>query len=146
MNTVPTGSKPVPVKWKTLRRTILLSLALTTLSLAALSLSLYGLGGGVITFLGSLCLASGFWLTEGLVGVMTGTKRANPTAIALLFLGKIAWWVALFVLSRKLPTGMEVPVALGVGAFLLALLAGAISLFGWPKMTEVSDGKGAGEP
>lgn len=125
-------------RWKALRRSLVLALLLLTAIAAGASGWIYGAKGAAVTAISALCLALGFWLTEGLVGVMTGVKRANGTAIGLLFLGKLAWWGGLFWMARAYPKGFENSIALGLGAFLLALLIAAISHFGWPK---ISDGK-----
>jgi len=130
-------------KWKTLRRNIRLTLLVTTVLSAGLSAWAWGPTSGAVTFISALCLALGFWITEGLVGVMTGVKTANGTAIALLFMAKLAWWGGLFWLARVYPPGTESAIALGMGAFLISLLVASISHFGWPK---ISDGKGVGEP
>jgi hypothetical protein len=130
-------------KWKQLRRNIRITLLVTTLLVAGLSFWLWGAESAGVTFVASLCLALGFWVTEGLVGVMAGVKTANGTAIALLFAAKLAWWGGLFWLARVYPPGTESAIALGMGAFLLSLLSASISHFGWPK---ISDGKGVGEP
>jgi len=130
-------------KWATLRKNIVFSLTATTVVAVALSFWLFNPTAGAVTLISVLCLALGFWLTEGLVGVMTGVKQANGTAIGLLFLGKLAWWGLLFWLTRVYPPGTEIPIAFGLGAFLLALLIATIGHFGWPK---ISDAKGLGEP
>jgi len=130
-------------KWKQLRRSIRITLLVTALLAAGLSFWLWGSASGAVTFVSALCLALGFWVTEGLVGVMTGVKTANGTAIVLLFAAKLAWWGGLFWLAQVYPPGIESAIALGMGAFLVSLLVASIGHFGWPK---ISDGKGAGEP
>jgi hypothetical protein len=129
--------------WKKLRRNLLITLAAVTLAASIGSATFFGLSGGVVTAISVLCLASGFWLTENLVGVMTGVKRANGTALGLLFMGKIGWWGLLFWLARIYPPGAEVPIAIGMGAFLLSLFASALFHFGIPK---ISEGKEVGDP
>jgi hypothetical protein len=123
-------------KWKKLRKAIGLSLLGATVLGMGLSFWAFGPLGALVTAIAALCLALGFWITENLVGCLAGVKKANATAIALLFLGKLAWWVALFALARVYPRGMEFPIAIGIGAFLLALLIGGVSQYGWPKISD----------
>ena len=97
-----------------------------------------GFSAGIAVAATSFCLALGFWLTESLIGVMTGVKVANSTAIGLLFLGKLGWWGLVFWLSRHYPPGHEGAIAAGIGAFLLSLLAGVISIYGMPKLSDAN--------
>lgn len=123
-------------KWKSLRKAIGLGLLGFTFAGTAFSFWKFGPTGAIVTLISVLCLASGFWITEALVGVFTGVKKANATAIGLLFLGKLGWWALLFFLSRSYPPGSEFPIAIGMGAFLLSLLVGVISQYGWPKISD----------
>jgi hypothetical protein len=123
-------------KWKKLRRAIVFSLLAATALGMGLSFWKFGSLGALVTAVAALCLALGFWITENLVGCLAGVKKANATAIGLLFLGKLGWWVGLFALAKTYPRGMEVPIAIGIGAFLLALLMGGISQYGWPKISD----------
>ncbi len=100
------------------------------------SFYLFGIIGGFISFGSALCLALGFWLTESLVGIMTGVKKANSSAIGLLFLGKLGWWLGIFFAARLIPAGSEKALAIGFGSFLLAILVAAISHFGLPKISD----------
>lgn len=100
-----------------------------------------GWTAGLVTLLAALCLALGLWVTELLVGVFVGVKKANPTAIALLMAAKFGWWGAIFLGSRHVPAGHETAIALGIGAFLVALLVTGIFYFGMPKIADVDDGK-----
>jgi hypothetical protein len=124
------------LNWKKLREAIAWCLLGYTLAGVAVSYGKFGPIESGITAITALCLALGFWITEMLVGVLTGVKKANTTAIALLFLGKLAWWAALFGLSRYYPAGTEVPIAIGMGAFILALVTGVLSQYGWPKISD----------
>jgi hypothetical protein len=78
-----------------------------------------------------------------LIGVFTQTVRANPTAIMLLFMGKLGWWAGLIVAARHLPHGYEGPVGLGMCAFLLAVVIAMIQHYGMPR---ISDGKHPDSP
>ncbi len=127
----------------TLRKTLWLAFIGATALAVVLSFVWFGNQGAILTLISSLCLALGFGITEALVGVFTGVKKANTSAIALLFLAKLGWWLGLFMLSRHYPPGTEIPIAMGLGAFLLALFIASLSHFGWPK---ISDGKSAGDP
>jgi hypothetical protein len=129
--------------WKKLRRNLQLALLVAAAIAAFLGGWVDGIPGAMVAVATLLCLALGFWLTEGLVGVMTGIKKANGTAIGLLFLGKLLWWGSIFWLSRQYPPGTESSIAVGLGAFLLALLIASIGHFGWPK---ISDAQTPGEP
>lgn len=124
------------LNWKKLRVAIARALLAFTLAGMAISYWKFGPMAAVVTGGASLCLALGFWITELIVGVLTGVKKANSTAIGLLFLGKLGWWAALFALSRYYPAGTEIPIAIGMGAFILAMVAGVLSQYGWPKISD----------
>jgi len=124
------------LNWKKLRRAIAWSFLVFTLAGMGISYWKFSLSAAWVTTGAALCLALGFWITEMLVGVLTGVKKANTTAIGLLFLGKLAWWGALLVLSRYYPAGMEIPIAIGMGAFILAMVTGVLSQYGWPKISD----------
>jgi hypothetical protein len=115
---------------------VYISIVVLTILVFGLSFYLFGITSGIISAGSVLCLALGFWLTESLVGVMTGVKKANSTAIGLLFLGKLGWWVGIFFAARLIPTGSEKALAMGFGSFLLAILAGALYHFGLPKISD----------
>ena len=85
--------------------------------------------------LGALALLSGFKLTELLVSVLTGVRKANALAIIIIFLLKLLWWATLFVVSKKVTQPMIAPLGLGFAAFLLALLSAALFVFGVPKIS-----------
>lgn len=123
--------------WKKLKKALFISVLLSTVILSGVSAYFYGPVGGAATLISSLCIALGFWITEGLIGVFTGVKRANPTAMGLLVLGKFGWWGLLFALARYHPPGTEIPIAIGLGAFLLSLVITALSHFGWPQISDV---------
>jgi hypothetical protein len=124
------------LNWKKLRVAIAWSLLVFTLIGMGISYWKFSLPAALVTAGAALCLALGFWITEMIVGILTGTKKANSTAIGLLFLGKLAWWGAIFGLSRYYPAGTEIPIAIGMGAFILAMVAGVLSQYGWPKISD----------
>lgn len=127
-----------PKKWKSIKKSLwLVALGLTVVS-AALSAYLWSPKAAMMAILGSLCLASGFFITELLIGVMTGVKRANPAAIALLMLGKFGWWAGLFWLSRHLSPEVQLPLAMGMGAFLFSLVLVVLLQYGMPKISDAN--------
>lgn len=130
-------------KWAKVRKSVGITLGIFGVAATAFSYWYFQPLSGVVTFATICCLALGFWLTEMLVGVFTRVKQANPTAIVLLFTGKIVWWGGIFVLSKQIEPGHEGAIAIGMGTFLLALLVGGISHYGLPK---ISDAKTSGEP
>jgi len=91
------------------------------------------------TELALLCLALGFWVTEMLVSVFTKVKRANASAIALLFLAKMGWWAALFIGAKHIPRGHDGAMAIGIGTFLLALLFSTLKHYGVPRISEAEN-------
>ena len=106
-------------------------------TLLALGIGAYFFPVNLLPFviLGAVALLSGFKLTELLVSVLTGVRKANPAAIALIFFLKLLWWLALFLISRKITQPMIAPLGLGFAAFLLALLSAALQVFGLPKIS-----------
>lgn len=120
---------------KLIRRMYFCILGFTVL---AFGLGFYWLGmTGALVAAGSLlCLALGFWLTETLVGLITGVKKANTTAVGFLFLGKLGWWIGIFLAAKWIPEGNEKSLALGFGFFLLAIFVAGLSHFGLPKISD----------
>lgn len=110
----------------------------TAIAVAASAFFL-GLLAAPITLLGAGLLAAGFKITELLVAVLTGVRKANGTAIALLFFLKLSWWGALFFLSKILKSGDVYPLALGFGAFLAALVSSVLYSVGLPKISAPSE-------
>ena len=127
---------PPKDKWKAVRKSFALMLLLSVLVAGGFSYGQWGAQRAVTTIGAILCLALGFWITEMLIGVFTRVKRANATAIGLLFLAKLAWWGGLFYGARHLPAGHDGAVALGLGAFLLALLFASIGHYGMPRISD----------
>lgn len=125
-------------KWKQLRTHIFLFALLFAVVAAALSYHLWGAKHALAAFLGAACLSAGLFLTEGLFGVFTKVYRANPTAIALLFTGKILWWAMFFMLPRWIPSAFLPAMAIGMGSFLLAILVAGILHYGMPKISDAN--------
>ncbi len=123
-------------KWKNVRGTLLWCLVAGAFLNGGISFWLWGSESVFTAEAAFLCLALGFWLTEMLLGVFSGVKRANATAIALLFIAKVAWWVALFWAANRIPPGHNRAVALGVGTFLVALLVSTFKHFGMPTISD----------
>ena len=112
--------------------------ATVVISVLSMGLSAYFWGKEAAGFTGGaiLCLGLGFWLTELIVAVYTKTKKANITAMALLFLGKIGWWGGLFWASSAIPKGYERPIGLGIASFLGAVLVAMIQHYGMPSISD----------
>lgn len=123
-------------KWKKLKKSLWLSVLLWSLAGAALSFYLWGSTASVFSLLGTACLLGGFYVTELLIGVLAGVKKANPTAIGLLFLAKLTWWGGIFWLSRHLTPSTQAPVAVGMGAFLFSLVSLVLLRYGMPKISD----------
>lgn len=123
-------------EWQALRRSFLLLTAGLTLVAVATGYWLWGPQAAVFSFCSALILTAGFWITEMLIGVVTGVKIASPSAKALLLLGKLGWWAALFFLANHAPESARLPIAMGFGAFLLGLLAAALFHLGPPKISD----------
>lgn len=126
-------------KWRNVRRMVVRTLSITSLCVAGVSFWLDGPTGAAVTILSVLCLALGLWITELLIAVFTGMRKANPTAMALLMLGKVLWWGSLILGAKLLPAGFEKSVALGIGAFLLAVVITGIAHYGMPKISDVQE-------
>lgn len=88
----------------------------------------YVLGGG-------FSLMLGFKITEYLIACLTGIKKANATAIVLLFVGKFAWWAGLFLFAKKLPAEGNIPVGIGLACFLCAVVSLVLFTIGPPKIS-----------
>jgi hypothetical protein len=101
-----------------------------------LAFSLWGAPSAGVVEAVILCLALGFWITERLIGVFTQTIQANPTAILILFTGKLAWWAMIFIAARHMPAGYDRAVGLGIGAFLVALFAAMVRHYGMPRISD----------
>lgn len=123
-------------KWKSAKRSLALSLAVLGAIALVFSWKQWGPQHAFTTGAAALCLALGFWITEMLIGVFTRVKRANATAIGLLFIAKIAWWGVLFYGARHLPAGHDGAVAVGLGTFLLALLFATLRHYGMPRISD----------
>ncbi|RZA04876.1 MAG: hypothetical protein EOP11_14100 [Proteobacteria bacterium] len=107
---------------------------------AALSFWLWGSLGAILTLCAIVFLVVGFWITENLIGIFAKVKTVSPTMAIFLFTGKLLWWGALFVFSRRVPAGLELCVAIGMGAFLLSLVLAVLSHAYLPKnQTNVSN-------
>jgi hypothetical protein len=130
------SSEPKPTSWKDAKRTLALCLLVATGAGGALAFRLWGPTGAGVFLAGLLCLASGLWVTERLIAVFLGTRKANPTALVFLMTGKVLWWGALFFASRRLPVGYDGAVGLAIGAFLLALLIATVRHYGMPRISE----------
>lgn len=124
------------VDWRKVKKTLLACFVAFAVMAGVLSFTIWGFSPALTTMGVVLCLALGFWITELLIGVFTQTIRANPTAVVLLFLGKLGWWGTLFVAARHMPPGYDRPVGLGIGAFLLALFVGMIRHYGMPRISD----------
>lgn len=121
-----------------MRGVLMLSLLIATVLAVGLSAYFWGMVAALITLSGSAYLAIGFWITENIVGVLSRVKVANGTAIAFLMMGKVLWLGSLFLLAKSMPPGQEIPAAMGMGAFLLALLVATFSHFGMPKVSDAT--------
>lgn len=130
-------------KWRQTRRTFLAFL-LVGMLLGGGFAAYRWQGAGVVVVEGAiLCLASGLWITEKLIGIFTRVQRANGTAIVLIFSLKILWWATLFWAARHLPPGYDGAVGLGIGIFLLTVLLAALKHYGMPR---ISDGNSPNDP
>jgi hypothetical protein len=125
------------VDWRLVKKSIALNLVVAGALAGVLSFLLWGPLPAIASVGVLLCLALGFWITEMLTGVFTQTRKANPTALLLLFFGKLGWWGALILAARHMPPGFDRPVGLGIGSFLLALLLAMLRHYG---MHRISDG------
>lgn len=119
--------------WASLKKTFLQTLAGLLVLGAALSFWLWGPTAAFLTLCAAAFLLAGLWITENLIGVFARVKTVSPTMAIFLFTGKLLWWGALFVLSRRIPAGLELSVAIGMGAFLLALVLAVLSHSYLPK-------------
>ncbi len=126
-------------KWPSLRRTLLMAFAGSALLGYVAGSLLWGWKHGLVALAAILCLALGFWITEMLIGLLTGVKKANPTAVALLFFGKLGWWAGIFLLSQQLQPDWAMAVALGIGTFLLCILGAGLAHYGLPRISDVKE-------
>lgn len=126
-------------KWKRIEKSLLLGMSGLGTAAIVTSAYMWGLPSILPAFLGLLCLALGFKITELLVAILTGVRKANPTAVSLLFLLKFAWWGGLFWGSKHAPQEWQRPFALGLGAFLLSLVFAGVMHYGIPKISPPND-------
>lgn len=126
-------------KWKKVRSDLLRWLTFWLALTGGLAFWQWGAREAMAVLLSALCLALGLWVTELLVSIFMGVRKANATAILLLFTGKILWWGSLFFASRYLPPGLEKPIALGIGAFLLAMVCTGFAHYGMPKISDIGN-------
>lgn len=87
----------------------------------------------------ALCMALGLLLTENLVAVFTGIKKANAVAMIFLLSFKLLWWGIIFWAGSRVPADQRVAVLVGAGVFLLSLVAMGLSLAEWPKSIDRKD-------
>lgn len=123
-------------EWRALRRVFFVITVVLAAAAAAVSYWQWGGIAAAYALGAALLLLGGFWITEMLIGIFTGVKQATFSAKALLFLGKLAWWGALFYASSKAGPDARYPIALGFGAFLAGLLLAALFRSGWPKISD----------
>lgn len=123
-------------KWKKVRKSFFYWLLAGMVAGGGAALGFWDFQRALVLEISCLCLALGFWITEMLIGVFTTVKKANASAIVLLFLGKILWWGTLFWCSRHIAPGMEAAVASGIGIFLAALLLSSIQHYGMPRISD----------
>jgi hypothetical protein len=121
--------------WREARRTLMLVFLPGLVGSSALSWYLWGPYGALVCGAAALCLALGFWITETLISAFTRMGSPSPTALSLLFCAKLLWWVTIFLVAKRLPPGFDKPVALGIGTFLLALLAATLPHYGKPGIS-----------
>ena len=98
----------------------------------------YELEGTITASVGFLCLALGLWLTRGLAGAFTGVVKASPARLIILLTGKLLWWVAIFVLSKKVAPGQQWPVMIGFLFFLIAITLAGVTHYGFPGKSSES--------
>ncbi len=123
-------------KWKKAKQTFLGLVLFFGLLGSGLSFWQWGPERALASGAATLCLALGFWITEMLIGVFTRVKAANASAIGLLLVGKLGWWGLLFYVAKHLPVGHDGAIAVGMGAFLIALLLAAIVHYGMPSISD----------
>lgn len=87
----------------------------------------------------ALCLALGLIITENLVAVFTGVKKANAVAVVLLLSFKLMWWGIIFWAGSRVPPEQKLSLVIGAGVFLLALFAMGLSMAEWPKSIDEKD-------
>ena len=129
--------KPPLKRWVDVKKKFLLVQSGLYVCFLALAFYFWGLNGFFGLSLGFILLYLGFALLEKLIGILTGTIKANPTAALMVFTGKMLWWVALFYVAKKLPNEWRAPLALGMGGFLLAIVITGVAHYGMPKFSEV---------
>ncbi len=87
------------------------------------------------SFIGIALLASGFKITEVLVGILTKTRSANASGV-VVFLGlKVAWWGLVFLIATRIQKTDAIGFAIGFAAFLLAVLVQGLWAVGLPKVS-----------
>jgi len=87
----------------------------------------------------ALCLALGLVITENLVAVFTGVKKANTIAMVFLLSFKLMWWGIIFWAGSRVPPEQKLSLIVGAGVFLLALFAMGLSMAEWPKSIDEKD-------
>lgn len=127
------------VDWNSVKKTFLQTFAGFVLLGAAASFYFFELRGALLTLGAAIYLVAGFWITENIVGLMTRVKTVSPTLGIFLMVGKLLWWGGLFVAMKRFGGGgSEFPIAIGIGAFLLALLAAVLSHSFAPKVSDAA--------
>lgn len=110
-------------------------LAGTTLVAGAVSYYLLAPRAAVFCVLGSALLGGGFKLTEILVGVLTKTRSANVSGIAVIFAFKLGWWGIVIWVAIRVQRLDSMALLAGFGAFLVAILLQALWAAGAPKLS-----------
>jgi hypothetical protein len=126
------NSITIPANWPSRLYPIVAVWALVATGLAYY---LWGASTAAAALIAVAVLAAGLRITELLLAVFTKVREANSSAIALLFMAKLAWWGFIFWLSKHVSKEMLPGIALGFGAFLLAVLSLGLWLFGIPKIS-----------
>lgn len=116
-----------------------LSISLIVWALLSLSLSafLFSLAALPYTFISFVMMFLGLKISEALIALLTGVGKANALGAVVVFSLKLAWWGALFYLTRLVDARFALAVAIGIGAFLLSIVSAAIWLSGLPKFSFV---------
>lgn len=126
-----TDSGKLPKDWQ--KKFAIILLCWTTIALLAAAF-FFPLPRLIAVAAGVLCLAAGLKITELLISIFTGLRKANATALVLLVFLKLAWWAALFWGARHVSQETASALGIGFGAFLLSVLTLGLRVFGMPKI------------
>lgn len=85
-------------------------------------------------FAGTAYCLAGYYMLEIIALIFSNQRKANFTAVVLVFLGKLAWWALAILAIFYVQAAAKLPIALGCAAFFLAIIGNLFWSIGRPAI------------